>query len=160
MQPIFRQSKETETLVGLFRQMPINSNMSFDEASATVGFRVKSSLPAYQAAKRIAERDFGVVVDGIRGFGFMRLDGKKMVERAPRGFKKIRRISRREARVQEIAISQNLTRDDMLKATEQLARYRLLETTSHPRPASNKPEKANVAPIQHDVREDFRKIGR
>lgn len=160
MRPIFNQSKETEALVNLFRQMPVMSNMSFEAASDTLGFKVTSTLPAYQSAKKAAERDFGIVIDGVRGFGFMRLDGKRMVERAPKGFKKIRRISRREARVQEIAISQNLTRDDMIAATEQLSRYRLLESTSHPRPKSNKTAAANVETVSHDPREDFRRIGK
>lgn len=130
MRPIFTQSNETKLLVDLFVKMPIGASMSFSDASSAVGFTVKSTLPAYQTAKRVAERDHSVVVDGIRGFGFMRINGSGMVSRAPRFFKKVRRGARREAHVQEIAIAQNLPRDEMIRATEQFSRLRILETTA------------------------------
>ena len=144
----FKKSAETEALIELFRTMPILSNMSFADASKVVGFTVASTSPAYQSARRMAERDHRIVIEGIRKFGFMRLDGKKMVERGPRGFQRVRRISRREARVQEIALSQNLTREDMLKATEQLSRFGVLQACSQSRAVSNravveKPETIN-----------------
>ena len=110
--------------------MPIDASMSFKEASAAVGFTVKSTLAAYQTAKRVAERDHNVVVDGVRGFGFTRINGSGMVARAPRFFKKVRKGARREAHVQEIAISQNLNREEMMRATEQFSRLRILETTA------------------------------
>ena len=138
MRPTFKMSAETEALVDLFRKMPILSNMSYTDAAKVVGFPIKSTTPAYQRAKRIAERDHKIVVESIRGFGFMRLDGKGMVDRAPRGFQRIRRISKRETRVQQIALSQNLTREDMLRATEHLSRFGLLEMSSHLRPESNR----------------------
>ena len=53
-----------------------------------------------------------------------------MVDRASRFFKKVRKGSRREAHVQEIAISSNLKRGEMIVATEQLSRLRILETTA------------------------------
>lgn len=130
MRPIFTQSNETKLLVDLFIRMPIGASMSFADATNAVGFTVKSTLPAYQTAKRIAERDNNVVVDAVRGFGFMRINGTGMVSRAPRFFKKVRKGARREAHVQEIAISQNLTRDEMMRATEQFSRLRIIETTS------------------------------
>lgn len=130
MRPIFTQSNETKLLVDLFSRMPIGASMSFADASNAVGFIVKSTLPAYQTAKRIAQRDHKVVIDAVRGFGFMRINGTGMVDRAPRFFKKVRRGARREAHVQEIAISQNLTREEMMRATEQFSRLRIIETTA------------------------------
>ena len=130
MRPIFKQSDETKRLVDLFTQMPIGASMSFKDASASVGFTVKSTLPAYQTAKRVTERDHNVVIEGIRGFGFTRINGSSMVERAPRFFRRVRRGSRREAHVQQIAISQNLSREEMMRATEQFSRLRILETTA------------------------------
>ena len=120
--------------------MPIGSNMSFPAATQAVGFTVKSVLPAYQTAKRIAERDHNVVIEAVRGFGFMRINGSGMVSRAPRFFRKVRKGARREAHVQNIAISQNLTREEMMVATEQFSRLRILETTasSVKRPTSNR----------------------
>jgi hypothetical protein len=130
MRPIFTQSNETKLLVDLFIRMPVGASMSFTDASTSVGFIVKSTLPSYQTAKRIAERDHNVVVDGVRGFGFVRINGSGMVSRAPRFFKKVRRGARREAHVQEIALMQNLPREEMMRATEQFSRLRILETTA------------------------------
>lgn len=140
MRPIFTQSNETKLIVDLFVKMPIGASMSFVDASNAVGFVVKSTLPAYQTAKRVAQRDHSVVIDAIRGFGFMRINGTGMVARAPRFFKKVRRGARREAHVQEIAISQNLTREEMMRATEQFSRLRIIETTASSNAAqSNRP---------------------
>lgn len=130
MRPIFTQSNETKLLVDLFVRMPIGASMSFADATNAVGFTVKSTLPAYQTAKRVAQRDHNVVVDAVRGFGFMRINGSGMVARAPRFFKKVRKGARREAHVQEIAISQNLSREEMMRATEQFSRLRIIETTA------------------------------
>lgn len=161
MRPIFSQSKETQRLVELFVSMSINSQMSFADASKALGFRVASSMPAYQSAKKIAERDHRVVVDGIRGYGFTRIDGTGMVDRAPRFFKKVRKGARREARVQEIAISTNLSRNKMIEATEQLSRLRILETTaSRVRPVSNRQEQEPPPVVKHDNRDALRRVGR
>lgn len=140
MRPIFSQSNETKKLIELFIAMPIGSSMSFPAATQAVGFTVKSILPAYQTAKRIAERDHNVVIEAVRGFGFMRINGSEMVSRAPRFFRKVRKGARREAHVQNIAISQNLTREEMMVATEQFSRLRILETTASnvKRPTSNR----------------------
>ena len=128
--PIFQQSHETMSIVALFKEIPIGKEVSYKEASTILGFDVSSTMPAYQAAKRIAERDHNVVVESVRGFGFVRIDGSSMVDRASRFFKKVRKGSRREAHVQEIAISSNLKRGEMIVATEQLSRLRILETTA------------------------------
>ena len=87
------------------------------------------------------QRDHAVVIEAVRGFGFVRINGNEIVKSADRFFKKIRRGSRREASKQEIAISSNLGRDEMLKATENLSRLRILETTSMSarRASSNRP---------------------
>lgn len=142
MKPIFEISRETQVLIDYFRQATIGSPVSFDTVSKAVRFKVNSSLPAYNTARRIAERDHAVVIEAIRGFGFMRINGSDIVKSADRFFKKIRRGSRREAGKQEIAIMSNLSRDEMLKATENLSRLRILETTSMSsrRAASNRPQ--------------------
>jgi len=130
MRTTFEQSNETKILVDMFAKMSVGATMSFPDASKTVGFTVKSTLAAYQQAKRIAQRDHNVVIDAVRGFGFMRIDGEGMVARAPRFLKRVRKGARREAHVQEIAISQNLPRDQMTRAMEQYSRLKLIETTS------------------------------
>ena len=142
MKRIFEISHETQTLVEYFRQVPVGSPVSFDTVSKAVKFRVKSTLPAYNTARRIAERDHAVVIEAIRGFGFMRINGSEIVKSADRFYKRIRRGSRREAGKQEIAVMSNLSRDEMMKATENLSRLRILETTSMSprRAASNRPQ--------------------
>lgn len=142
MKPIFETSHETLALVDYFRHVPVGSPISFDTVSKAVKFKVHSSLPAYNTARRIAQRDHSVVIEAVRGFGFVRIKGGEIVKSAERFFKKIRRGSRREAGKQEIAVMSNLSRDDMMKATENLSRLRILETTSMSprRVASNRPQ--------------------
>jgi len=142
MRPIFTQSLETSKLVEFFRTVKIGENVSFEAASAAVGFKVSSALPAYQTSKRIAARDHGVVIEGVRKFGFTRLSGSQMLGCAPKFFQHVRRGSRRQSRVQEIAISSNLDRSEMAIASEQLGRLRILEATTSPlKPTSNRPER-------------------
>lgn len=157
MRPIFAQSNETRALVELFVSMSIGQTISFSDASKTVGFTVRSTLPAYQSAKKVAERDHRVVVDGVRCFGFKRIDGAGMVDRAPRFFQKVRKGARREARVQEIAMSTNLKRGEMLAATEQLSRLRILETTaSQVRAETNRRMTETLSTVSHDNRANLR----
>lgn len=153
MRPIFNQSHETQKLVSLFLKIAIDQEVSFAEASKMVGFRVTSTMPAYQSAKRTAERDHDVVIAAIYGFGFKRIDAAAMVQRAPKFFRKVRKGSRREAHVQEIAIRSNLPRDEMIKATENLSRLRILETTalSPRKAASNKAERETPPLIDDDA---------
>lgn len=157
MRPIFLQSAETRRLVELFISIPISTAMSFADASKAVGFPVTSNLPAYQSAKKIAERDHSTVIDGIRGFGFVRINGSGMVSRAPRFFRKVRKGARREARVQEIAIKTNLTRNEMIDATEQLSRLRILETTAMVRPVTNRNTPETPPLVKHDNRGDIKR---
>jgi hypothetical protein len=161
MKPIFKTSNETEQLLNLFMQMPLGSTLSFDDASKAVGFEVRSTLSAYQSAKKLAERDHNIVIDSVRGHGFQRIDGEGMVQRAPRFFKKVRKGARREAHVQGIAITQNLPRDAMLKATENHSRLRILETTASMPKASSNRKKAEVdASITPDNRAALKSLGR
>ena len=140
MRPIFKQSAETQAIVEYLASLPIGQETSFAAASKATGIRITSTTPAYQSAKRTAERDHNVVIESIRGFGFVRVNAEGMVERASKFFRKVRRGSRREAHVQEIAIMSNLPREAMLTATEQLSRLRILESTAlnHRKAVSNK----------------------
>lgn len=130
MRPTFKQSLETSNIVAFFTEMRIGDVISYEEASKILGFEIKSTTPAYQSAKNAARRDYEVIIESVRGVGFTRLDGSSMVDRAARFFNRVRKGSRREAHVQEVAIRSNLTRGEMNRATEQLSRLRILETTS------------------------------
>ena len=159
MKPTFTQSAETAKLIAFLIQLPINQPVSFQQATQSVGFKVKSTLPAYQSAKKACERDHRVVIAGIRGFGFQRIDGAGMVARAPQFFNRVRKGARREARVQEIAISQNLTRGDTIVATEQLSRLRIIETTAvKVRPSTNRETVEMPETILPDNRNNLRSL--
>ena len=159
MRPTFKQSHETQAIVKLLTQIPIGQEISFAEASKAVGFSFDALTPAYQSAKRAAQRDHNVVIEGIRGHGFTRINAVGMVERASRFFARVRKGSRREAHVQEIAIMSNLPRDAMITATEQLSRLRILETTaiSPRKAASNRAETEPVPLVEATVRPGRRK---
>lgn len=137
MRPLFTQTTETQALVALFREMSIGQQMSFAEASKRVGFKVTSMLSAYHSARYIAMRDHHVVMEGIKSFGFVRLNGDGMVKRGFRILKGIQRRAIKGAREQEIALTQNLDRNAQLLASSNLNRLRLMGDIAG-KPASNR----------------------
>ena len=143
MRPIFQTSAETAAITKYFTTLSFNQEVSFAEASRAVGFVFTSTTGAYQSAKRAAERDHAIVIATVRGYGFKRINGVGMVERASQFFRRVRKGSRREAHIQEIAVLSNLPRDVMLAATEQLSRLRILESTAvgSKKATSNKSER-------------------
>lgn len=130
MRPIFTQSHETSALVEFFRTMKFDAPVSYAAASKIVNFTVRSTLPAYHSAKRIAERDHAVVIESIRGYGFVRLVADKIVDQGIRGIRHIRRTAERSALKQEIAIGMNLDQSHMIRATELLSRFRIISDTA------------------------------
>lgn len=139
MRKLFELTSETASIVALFKDIAIEQVVTFEQASKAVGFPVDSRSPSYQTAKRIAVRDHGIVIEGVRGVGFERLNGTGMVRKGHRSMTGIRRAARRGGAVASVAIRQNLTRGEQLEASEQLGRFRIIETTSQsPRPASNR----------------------
>lgn len=139
MRKIFQKSKETDKLVSVFRELSIGQTISFDDCSKVVGFEVTSILPAYHSARRIALRDHGIVIEGVRGVGFTRLNGEGMVDRGYSKFRSLRRMARRGAALAEVALRQNLPQALTIQATEQLSRWRITETTGQvSRPKTNR----------------------
>lgn len=131
MRSIAEMSKETKALIDLFKHMAIDDVMTWDEAGKIVGFPVRSSLAAYTSARRIATRDHGLVIDGIFGIGFKKIDGEAIVSaRGPKHLKSIKRRAQRGAMEMEAAIGQNLDDKTALDASEKLTRFRLLQDMS------------------------------
>lgn len=161
MKPIFSTSDETNRIVSLFSEMSIGDTLSFSRASTILGFAFKSTSSSYQSAKRIALRDNGVVIEGIRGVGFKRLDGSEMVRKGFRTQASIRKAARRGARVAAVAIRQNLEKSDMIDATQQISRFGIIATTALQKPAktnTRKPEKPEEAET-FDVRRALKGLG-
>lgn len=158
MKPIFTTSDQTNRVVSLFREMRIEQQLSFQKASEVLGFEVKSTSAPYQSAKRIAARDHGVVIEGVWGFGFTRLNGSGMVKKGFRTQAGIRRMARKGAAVASVAISQNLTRNEMVDVTQQLSVFRLTEVTNRQQAAmSNKKEREIISPAEpFDIRKALR----
>jgi hypothetical protein len=126
--PIFIRSAETNALIKLFREMPLDSPMSFLNAAKTLGFAIntKENGGAYYSARKIAERHHGVVIDGIRGVGFVKLRGDQISESGERDILAIRRRARRAGKRQEIAIATNLDQRHMMRSSELLNRFRIV----------------------------------
>lgn len=125
MRELFRTSDETRRLVALFVEMSIDQTLSFEQAAQLAGFPVTSTLPAYHSARRMALRDHQIIIEGVRGIGFKRLDGSGMVKRGGRLLHAIKRRCRRGATEMEVALLQNLDRNDQLRASEQFNRFKL-----------------------------------
>lgn len=140
MHPIFTRSHQTESILSLFKTLSVGQRMSFADASRALPFNINATSSAYQSAKRIAVKECGIVVEGIHNFGFVRLSPSDIVKRGDKHMMSVRRRARRGGAELEIAIRQNLAREDMVKATERLARFRIIADTAAPtRAASNKP---------------------
>ena len=91
MRPMFKQSQETAKLYEFFTGMSLDRPTSFTEVSKIVGFKVISTLPAYQSARRTFVKSGIGVIEAIRGFGFERLPAEQIVDAGPRGLRKVRR---------------------------------------------------------------------
>ena len=158
MRHLFELSAETVRIIGLFKEMKIDETISFATASKRTGVVITSTTSAYHSARRIALRDDGIVIEGVRGVGFARLNGSGMVGKGYRTMAAIRRASRRGAAVTEVAIRQNLTQSEMVAATEQFSRFRILETTARmSAPRSNKDEIEDPPKAAHvDTRDALR----
>lgn len=138
--PLFTQSFETIQLVEALKEMSIGQTISFSEISKKVGFSVNSSSPAYHSARRVLTRDHSIILESVRGFGFQRLDGHGMVNRGGRLLKGVRRRARRGAQEMEIALMQNLNRNDQLRASQQLTRFKLTADIARTPPVTNREE--------------------
>jgi hypothetical protein len=158
MKPIFKMSEEVRLLLRLFKEMSINDPVSYEDASIIVGFNIKNCLPAYYSARRVAERDLNIVIEGIRSFGFIKLPGSLIPDVGVRDMKKMRRQALRAAHRQEIAItSSNLTREQFILASELYARFKLVSDTMKPITNRPKPPVPEIT-YEKDSRENLKKI--
>jgi hypothetical protein len=158
MKPIFKLSEETRKLLRYFEEIPFNSPVSFDEAKVALGFDYRNCLPSYYSAKKIAEREPGIVIESIRTFGFLKLPGFLIPDVGARDMKRIHRQADRGARRQEIALtSSNLTREQFSFSSELFARFKIISNTS--KPITNRP-KPTVPEITYekDSTENLKKI--
>ncbi len=130
MRKSFEQSAETVKIVNMFRDLKYDEPISFAQASLTIGFPIKSTTPAYQSAKLIAERDHGVYVATIRKFGFSRGTGKDMISSGAGLFSSIRKKSTRIASRMLLAINENLNEKDHLVAVEMYSRANIIASTT------------------------------
>ncbi len=149
MRKPFERSAETEKLLSFFSTISVGQPVSYDNASRVVGFEVSSTLPAYQSARRLAVKELGIVIESLPGQGFMRLDPTSIVDRGGKHLRSIKRKARNAGKEMAVAINGNLDRPDMMRATEQFNRFRIIESTSTPaRYASNKEQTEPVEPAK------------
>ena len=155
MTPIFTRSNQTSKIIDLFKSIPIDASISFQDASHRLGFMFDAKSGAYHSARRIATKEHGVVIEGIRCFGFKRLTGEDTVNKRSNVHDGvIRRRARRAAREITAAITQNLRRDTMILATEKLGRYQIIADLSMgSKAASNKRATETPPVVQTDTRQ-------
>lgn len=149
MREMFQRSHQTDKLIDLFRECSVGTSVSFATASKVVGFTLTSSSPTYHSARNIAAKKHNIIIEGVRGFGFVRLDPTSIVKRGSRHLRSIRRRAHRAGHEMEVAISGNLDREHMIKATEQLSRFRIVETTAQPvRAVTNRKVEETPTPLK------------
>jgi hypothetical protein len=144
MRKMFETSAETSALVELFKSLEPGQGETFEQASKVFGFDLSSTTGAYHSARRIAARDLAIVIEGVRGVGFIRLTPDQIAEATPRGINSIRRRARRETGKIEIALGGVLSNINTHRAHEAFSRYRMLGDIASPgwtnRPARERPE--------------------
>lgn len=130
MRKSFEQSKETAALVDLLCGLRLEESVSFADASRRLGFTVASSTPAYQSAKRIAERDHGVYIGSVRGTGFFRGTGEDMAESLTPLSARINRAAKTSIGRADLALINNLQPDTHAKVLERRSRASIIFSTS------------------------------
>lgn len=147
----FEQTEETAKIIDYLLNAPFNTTIEFDQISGFVGFTVSSQLAAYQSAKRFLLRENGIVIDSIRGVGCSKLQSSDILRRSPQHFRSIRNRAKTGSAEIEIAITGNLDRVEMLQATENFARFRIIADNSRPavtnRSPQEKPAKEDLPPV-------------
>ena len=133
MRIISEASRETKLLVAFFEKLPVGAEISYESATESVGFQVIGS-PSYYSARKIAKREHAIVIDGIRGFGFRRLDGASIVGAlGDRRLRSIRTTARKGAREMVIAFdTSSLDKQLSQEGSEKLTRFRLMGVTARP----------------------------
>lgn len=126
----FETSYNTRRLIAAFASMSLGDAVKLIDMSRTVGFDV---TPANSyTARMIAEREHRVFVYLDRDRGFVRGNGSEMVSSGAGFLDAIKRKAKRCGQRMELALTQNLTRDEHLIASETLSRANIVASTSSP----------------------------
>jgi hypothetical protein len=146
IKPVRKQtSNRTTAVMRAMRPTKLEQQMSFEELSAIVGFTVTSSSGPYHSARRILERDDGMVFKPVPGFGFARATGEVMAETVESMNGQIRRKSKKMIRRADLAIEQNLMPETHNRMTESRNRASIIySTTAAPMPKSNRTRRGFV----------------
>lgn len=156
MRPTFQASTETTRLVSFFKTLPQKKTVSWYEASKTAGFEINSSSAVYNSARKIAERDHGIVIETMRKFGFFRSDGADMEKSGDRFMGRMRRGAKRASNRMVLAIEHNLDPEQARRADEKLSRFRIIYSNAEPassnRPKRGTPEEAPKSDRFGDLR--------
>ncbi len=158
MAPTFERSELTRRLISEFSRMSIGESVSFDEMSRRTGFDVDAK--ASYSARQIAEKEQKVFVYLDSELGFVRGSGSAMVATGAGFFKAIKRKAIKCGRRMELALTQNLSRDEHLVASETLSRSNIIASTSSTvtvRSNRERPPEKNAAPA-FDTRAALAKV--
>ena len=157
MRKSFEKSHETDRLVAFFCKLSLSQLTSFDDTSKAVGFAVFPTLPAYQSARKIAERDHGVYVATVRGVGFVRGTHSDMKNSGYDIQNRVRKASKRGASRMLLALKGNLNEVEHREATELYSRFNIISSTASQQRASSNRARNEPVPMAPPV-DTFAKI--
>lgn len=148
MRKRFEASKETYALVGFFREMKLEEQVSYHDISKVIGFEVTPAISSN--ARIIAQRDHDVYIGIIRGFGFFRGTHAMATDSLPEYARKAKRTAKRGKQRAAFALKGNLTQEKHRQASEWYSRFSIIEDTTGSIPMAKtnrqRPESIEEAP--------------
>lgn len=137
MRTLFTRSAETERLLQIFRDLRYEEIVTYADATRQAKFEVTPQSARYA---RLQLRKVGIFIHIVPKIGFRRGVGSDMLDAGLSAAGSMRRKGRQTDELMQMALRENLSRDEHLLASELLTRSRVVVATmSGLRPLSNRP---------------------
>lgn len=78
--PSFERSLETKLCLDMILKLKVNDQLSWGDIEKALGVDRESARSYMDSARRIAENEHGIVVDSVRGSGFIRLSDSSVAK--------------------------------------------------------------------------------
>jgi hypothetical protein len=135
---------ETKLIVELLEQSKMGEQIAYAIISDLIGEDIHKRRYLLETAKRVVQREGGIVFDTIRGVGIVRVTEGGKGKVVDKGFTKIRRATRRTIKVLDTVDTGALQRDELNQHMQQRSVAGLLETHTKPqRQPAQKPKVGN-----------------
>lgn len=114
-QTIAEQAVDTRLLVSLLSKAEIGQTFTYAELSRHLGRKVEGSTSNLLSARKILQRDYGMVFDTIWGQGIKRLSDSEIVALGDKLPGKVRRLAKRTIVKVSVAKDEALTNEQIVQ---------------------------------------------